>query len=215
MSRIRQELNKLDRMPPWGRPQGNNWDQLSNFIYRVNVLDGLRRQAIAKARAERLDEAAFLAYVIRRWYNFHTHQEIFKLICDHPSVYPEANSRHHTIDFYLRDLPFDLKLSRFPRAYPRSLDEALANPADLIAWQYRHQSQEWRYHAENRLFVIFHHRAAPDQTWQLRREFDRLTALLHSYLDAPLLYGVSFEDKAGLRRQPWAGIIFCIAGQAG
>ena len=208
--RIRQELNKLDQLPAWGRPQENNWDQLSDFIYRVKILAGLRRQAIAKAQAEGLKEQAFLAYVIRRWYNYHTHQEIFNIICAHPSVYPEANARHHMIDFYLRDLPFDLKLSRFPRAYPHSLDEALANPADLINWQYRHQSQEWRYHTANRFFIIFHNRSNPANTWRLRRDFARLESLLHRYLAAPTLIGANFADKEGIRRHPWTAIIFCV-----
>ena len=131
-NRIQQELNKLHQLPPWGRIQGNDWDRKSNFIYRVQVLDALYRQARARAKLDKLPEAAFLAYVVRRWYNHHTHQAIFKLICQHPDVTVEANSRHHTIDFYLRGMAFDLKLSRFPRAYPGSIDDALTNPLSLV-----------------------------------------------------------------------------------
>ena len=210
MNRISQELNKLAVLPPWGRPQGNDWDRKSNFIYRVTVLDALQRQAIAKAKADGLDEEAFLAYVIRRWYNHHTHQAIFDLICRHPQVKPEENLRHHAIDFYLRDMPFDLKLSRFPRAYPGTLIDAMANPVSLIHWQYQQQSKEWRYHTANRFFVIFHHRSAPNQTWKLRRDFASLAAPLYDYLDKPVLVGANFEDKDGIQRTPWAGIFFCV-----
>lgn len=212
MNRIQQELNKLERLPPWGRKQANDWDRKSNFVYRVKVLDALYRQAVAKARADRLDENAFTAYVVRRWYNHHTHQAIFDLICRHPQVTAETNSRHHTIDFYLRGMPFDLKLSRFPRAFPGTIDEAMANPAALINWQYQNQSKEWRYHTANRFFIVFHHRTDPAQTWQLRRDFPRLESTLYAYLDAPLLIGANFEDKDGVRQYPWAGIVFCVTG---
>ena len=39
---IHHELAKLDHLPPWGRSQGDQWDRLSNFIYRVQTLQGLR-----------------------------------------------------------------------------------------------------------------------------------------------------------------------------
>ncbi len=207
---IRRELNKLDALPPWGRRQGDEWDHLSDFIYRVKTLEGLRRQARARAHAEGLDVQSFLAYTVRRWYNHHTHQQVLDIICAHPSVRRESNARHPTIDFYLRDLPFDLKLSRFPRAYPYDLDYALAYPADLANWQYRNQSQQRRYHIGNRLFVVFHDRANPADTWRLRRDFPRLESIIHNFLDAPHLVGADFVDKGGERRRPWAGVIFCV-----
>jgi hypothetical protein len=208
---IRRELNKVEALPSWGRRQGDNWDRLSDFIYRVKTLKGLRRQARARAKAEGLNETDFEAYALRRWYNFHTHQQVFEMICAHPSVRKEPDSRHPTVDFYLRDLPFDLKLSAFPRNYPHPLDEAIANPGDLINWQYRNQSQQRRYHVENRLFVVFHNRTHPNDTWQLRRDFVRLECLLSDFLNTPRLIGADFVDKEGIQRRPWSGIIFCVA----
>ncbi|MEM7031383.1 MAG: hypothetical protein AAF629_17610 [Chloroflexota bacterium] len=210
MRRICQELNKLETMPPWGRTQGNDWDRKSNFVYRVTMLDALRRQAVARAKADGIDEQAFLAYVIRRWYNHHTHQVIFSMLCEHPHIRAEENPRHHTIDFYLHDLAFDLKLSRFPRAFPGTVDEAMADPVSLINWQYQQQSREWRYHTANRFFIIFHHRTKPQLTWQLRRDFDRLKTRLYPYLETPKIIGAKFEDKDGVLRTPWTCILFYV-----
>ena len=209
---IHRELNKLDALPPWGRPQGDDWDHLSDFIYRVKTLEGLRRQAQARARAEGLNVSSFVAYALRRWYNYHTHQQVLELICAHPSVRPERDPRHPTIDFYLRDLPFDLKLSHFPQAYPHGLEHALAHPADLVNWQYRNQSQQRRYHVGNRFFVMLHDRANPTNTWRLRRDFPRLETLIRRFLDAPYLIGADFVDQGGIRRRPWAGVVFCVVG---
>ena len=74
---IRHELNKVKELLPWGRPQEDRWDRLSNFVYQVKTLPGVQRQAQAIARAERLDVEAFKNYAVRRWYNHHT-QEVYR-----------------------------------------------------------------------------------------------------------------------------------------
>ncbi|MBN1221144.1 MAG: hypothetical protein JXM69_19635 [Anaerolineae bacterium] len=137
---IRHELGKLPELPRWGRVQENHWDRLSNFIYRVKTLRGVQRQARAKAQAEGLEVKAFEAYAVRRWYNQHTHDQILQIFLAHPDVQPEENRKHHTIDFYLRGLPFDLKVSRFPQAYPESIEYAQQHPHHLALWQYQNQS---------------------------------------------------------------------------
>ena len=137
---MRHELNKLTELPPWGRPQGDNWDHLSNFIYRAQTLQEVQYQARAKATAHKLDTATFEAYAIRRWYNHHTHDQILQMFLAHPDVTPEKNKKHHAIDFYLRGLPFDLKISRFPHAYPNSIVYAQQHPHHLALWQYESQS---------------------------------------------------------------------------
>ncbi len=207
---IRAELRRLTRMPPWGRIQGDDWDQASRFIYRIRSLDELRRETrrVAAQRGYPLGE--FGAYVIRRWYNFHTHQVVLEIFCAHPRVRREPNPRHHHIDFYLDDVPFDLKLTSFPRAYPHPLDEARADPADLIHWLYREQSREGRYHVANRLFVVFHHAAEPERTWEVRRMFDRIERAVGAFLERPTLIRADVTGPDGTRHRPQAGAIFCI-----
>lgn len=208
---IRHELAKLTTMPPWGRVQGNRWDRLSDFIYRVKTLRGVRRQARAVAQKERLAEQPFEAYAVRRWYNHHTHNQILQMFLAHPDVEPEENPRHHTIDFYLRGLPFDLKISRFPRAYPETLAYACRHPHHLALWQYENQSKEGRYHTGNRLFIVLHHPARPELSWQLRRDFDALQARITGFLDAPVLLGLTVTNRhTHAIYRPWAGLIFYV-----
>ena len=206
---IRQELQNLDKMPPWGRRQADHWDRLSNFVYRSQTLQGLQRQARAIARSERLDEQAFENYAVRRWYNHHTHDQLLAMFLAHPDVRPEADPKHPTIDFYLRGLPFDLKISRFPQAYPEDIKHAWQYRHDLALWMYTNQSKQRRYHTGNRLFIILYDRARPEQSWQLRRDFAPLARLLQHFLDNPILLGLRIRDHQRPQvHLPWSGIIF-------
>jgi len=213
-NRIHTELHKLTELPPWGRPQGNHWDGLSRFIYRTDTLDGVRQQAGRIAAANGLDQRAFEAYAIHRWYNFHTHNQILRMILAHPEVTPEPNRKHHSIDFYLRGLPFDLKISRFPRAYPLPFDFARQQPHHLAQWQYENQSKQGRYHTGNRFFIILHHAAQPELVWQVRRDFEALHARLNQFLSAPTLLGLTLPNQpSGEICRPWAVVLFCVAGE--
>jgi len=207
---IRAELQRLTRLPPWGRVQQDRWDEASRFIYQIRSLDELRQETrrVAMARGFPLQE--FAAYVVRRWYNFHTHQVVLEMFCAHPRVRPEINPRHPSVDFYLDGIPFDLKLTEFPRAYPRSLDEARSCPQDLVNWLYREQSREGRYHVANRMFVVFHHAAAPERTWQVRWMFDRIESAVAVFLEHPVLLRADVFGPDGTHHSPQAGLIFCV-----
>jgi hypothetical protein len=208
---IRHELNKLTDLPPWGRPQGDEWDRLSNFVYRVKTLKGVERQTQAVAQANRLNPQAFWAYTLRRWYNHHTHNQVLQMFLAHPQVQPEADPKHRTVDFYLRGLPFDLKMSHLPKAYPQGLKYAWQHRHHLAQWQYENQSTQGRYHTGNRLFIILHHRAQPDLTWQLRRDFEALEKIIAEFLESPILLGLTLTHRhTGEVFYPWSGLIFYI-----
>jgi hypothetical protein len=180
-------------------------------VYRVKTLHGVQRQAQATAKAAGLPAAAFEAYVIRRWYNHHTHNQILNIFLAHPAVRPETERRHHTIDFYLRELPFDLKISPFPKAYSEPIEYAQTHPHHLAQWQYEHQSKQGRYHTGNRLFIILHHPAQPELSWQLRRDFNGLEWLIQGFLVQPTLLGVTVQHAHTQEAlHPWAAIIFYV-----
>lgn len=212
MSLIRQELNKLTTLPAWGRQQGDQWDRLSRFIYRVRTLQGVQRQAQAIARARALEVDRFEAYAVRRWFNHHSHDQILQMFLAHPTVRAEEDRQHHTIDFYLRDIPFDLKVSRFPQAYGQNITYARQHPHHLALWQYEHQSREGRYHTGNRLFVVLHNLAEPELTWQLRRDFGALEEKIRAFLEAPTLLGLTVANhKSGEVYRLWSAVIFHVA----
>jgi len=207
---VRRELRKVKQMPPWGRVQGDDWDRASRFIYSARTLDALRRETKRVAAAAGLPLRDLGCYVIRRWYNFHTHQAVLDIILAHSRTRPEPDPFHHTIDFYLDGEGFDLKLTDFPRRYPHDLAYARAYPEDLARWLYVHQSKQGRFHGANRLFIVLHDAIEPDRTWELRRDFERLERAIHAFLDEPHLMRVEFTDQEGTRHRPTVGVIFCV-----
>ncbi len=207
---IRSELQRLTRMPPWGRVQHDDWDRPSRFIYHIRSLEELRQETRRVAAARGFPLQPFAAYVVRRWYNFHTHQVVLEMCYSHPRVTPESDPCHPSVDFYLDGIPFDLKLTAFPRHGPLPLEEARARPEDLVNWLYRNQSREGRYHTANRLFVVFYHALAPERTWEVRRMFDWIEPLVKAYLDRPLLVQARCVGPDNAVHHPHAGVIFCI-----
>jgi hypothetical protein len=197
-------------MPPWGRVQGDEWDRASRFIYHVQDLDTLRRETKRAATKFSLPLRDFGSYVIRRWYNFHTHQAALDVILAHPRTRPESNPFHHTVDFYLDGAGLDLKLTPLPRGFGRDIAYAQAHTAELARWLYVHQSKQGRFHAANRLFLVLHDATDPVRTWELRRDFGRLEQALHAFLDEPRLARVEFKDQSQKTHRPLSGAVFCV-----
>lgn len=207
---IRRELHEIERTPPWPRVQGDAWDRASRFIYRVKDLKTLRAKTESVADALNLSRNGFGSYVIRRWYDFHTHEVALEIIADHASVQREENRYHHEIDFYLVGQPFDLKLTRFPCGFNHTLEYTRANVDELAQWLYVNQSRQRRFHAANRMFLVFRDSTALDQNWQLRRDFERIEAAMYAFLDEPQLIEITLADHQGRRHQPTTGVAFCV-----
>lgn len=207
---VRRELLQVKQMPPWGRVQGDKWDRASRFIYNTRTLSALRRETKRAAAEKGLPLRDFGSYVIRRWYNFHTHQAALALILNHPRTRPEPDPFHHTVDFYLDGEGFDLKLTTLPRGFGHDITYAQAHPQELAEWLYANQSKQGRFHAANRLFIVLHDADAPASTWELRRDFKLLGQAIRAFLDEPRLIRVEFEDREGKPRRPLAGLIFCV-----
>lgn len=207
---IRAELMRLTHLPPWDRVQHDEWDVYSDFIYTTYSLDQLRREIRRAAEALVLPLQPFASYAVRRWYNFHTHQVVLEMFCAHPRVLREEDPRHPWVDFYVDGIPFDLKLTEFPRRYPGSVDQARAEPRSLVNWLYAHQSAERRYHLANRIFVVFHHTQDPSRTWEVRRMFDRIQGVVMGFLEAPQFLQADVVGPLGNRCSPLAGLLFCV-----
>lgn len=133
----------------WGF-QNNKADKKSNFIYRAEGFDDLMYEHSKNP----FDD---INYTVRRYYNHVTSTTIENIFCAYDICQKEENVRHKTIDFYILEKPFDLKVSSFPKKYSKSKtdfknDREYRN--DLIVWLYNNQSKEGRYHEGNRLFIV-------------------------------------------------------------
>lgn len=129
--------------------QNNNLDATTKFIYKIKTVKKLK----SICEEQNID----FNYAIHRWYNFYCakqHENIFIQL----GAKKESNAYHKTIDFYLFDIPFDLKTTYFPNALKQGkLKYNVATRRgknNLIQWLYTHQSKQSRFHLENRLFII-------------------------------------------------------------
>ncbi|MFP7487262.1 hypothetical protein SFC65_24195 [Priestia filamentosa] len=126
-------------------------------------------------------------YLVHRWYNKQTSDFAEQLFCSYNISKKEKNFKHKTIDFYLMDTPFDLKISSFPKKFLKERDQYTTDRAyrnDLIRWLYENQSKGRRNHDSNRLFIICKHQSGRDsnQNLLLKRDFNQMQQKVHNYL---------------------------------
>jgi phosphopantetheine adenylyltransferase len=128
--------------------QNNHLDSSTKFIYT--------NQTIAEVKANCTKNNIDFNYALHRWYNFNCaklHEDIFIK----SGAKKNQDPYHKTIDFYLFDIPFDLKTTYFPKAINDRTNYDLTNRKgknNLIIWLYNNQSKQGRFHLENRLFIV-------------------------------------------------------------
>jgi hypothetical protein len=135
---------------------------------------------------------------------------VLDIILAHPNTRPESDPFHHTVDFYLKEQGFDLKLTTLPKGFDQDIAYAQNHPEELARWLYVNQSTQGRFHAANRLFIVLHDAIDTKRTWELRRDFERLEQVIGDFLNEPRLMRVTFDDQEEIRHQPTAGVIFCV-----
>ena len=145
---LQEELNKALRLmdKKWQK-QDTREDERSRFIYSTDSVD----ECIEKANRYGID----VNYVLHRWYNHKTSDMCEQLLVKYGAI-KEQNLGHKEIDVYIKNIPYDVKLSVFPRALNRD-EFDLDNKEDrnrLIQWFYTNQSNSGRRHFENRLFIV-------------------------------------------------------------
>ncbi|MDR1653196.1 MAG: hypothetical protein LBS01_06035 [Prevotellaceae bacterium] len=139
-------IRALDYIGGHWQRQNNDLDSLTKFVYYIDSLDFI----ITLCHKKEID----LNYALHRWYNFQCAQYHEEFFCKNGAI-KETNPKHLTIDFYLNNIPFDLKTSVFPKKFRQSVDLSRRNDKnELIKWLYANQSAQSRQHFENRLFIV-------------------------------------------------------------
>jgi hypothetical protein len=157
--------------------QNDELDKLTKFVYEIDNLDFI----ITICKKKDID----LNYALHRWYNFQCacHHEF--LFCKNSAV-KEENTKHLTIDFYINNVPFNLKTLVYPKKFEQNLDlSRRENKNKLIRWFYENLLKENGQHFENRLFLVC-------QTLENKSDFATIEQKIKAFLD--------FSNKNGFNK---------------
>jgi hypothetical protein len=177
---IEKELKKRLAYPyKWGRKQNDEFDKLTNFVYRVSSFEEALKET--KSRFSKDKEHENIAnYALNRWYNFWSAQAVEKIFCTLPNVKPALDEKDRLVDFSIDGVTFDHKTSIFPKNFRYPIEEAIKKTDELIFWLYRHQSQQQRKHLKNRLFIVLY--SSDGEHWKLKAEISWLKERIEKYM---------------------------------
>jgi len=177
---IEKELKKRLAYPyKWGRKQNDQFDKLTNFVYRIPSFEEVLKETESRFRKDK-EHQNIANYALNRWYNFWSAQAVEKIFCSLPNVKPALDEKDRLVDFTINGVTFDHKTSIFPKNFPYSINEAIKNTDELILWLYKHQSQQQRKHLKNRLFIVLY--SSDGEHWKLKAEISWLKERIEEYM---------------------------------
>lgn len=146
LMKLQYELEKaIPYLGQWEK-QNNYQDRLTNFIYKTDNFKEVKRKAE--------ENNVSLRYTLHRWYNFHTSITAEDLFIKYGAI-KEKDTTHKSIDLYIKEIPYDIKLTVYPFRYNKDVNlHTRSGKNDLIKWLYKNQSQQGRKHLKNRLFIV-------------------------------------------------------------
>lgn len=171
----------------WRTKQTNDLDKLSGFIYHTETFEELK-QNYENLIKDKHPEVSF-NYILLRWYNHMTSTMTETIFNSFENVRPEKNPYHKTIDLYIHNIPFDVKLSVMPKSfYKYELEDFRKRKVrnELIRWLYAEQSTQGRYHLANRLFVVCRGDSPINNNLEskiLKSRFDLIEEKIKTYLE--------------------------------
>lgn len=164
----------------WGRKQADIWDTQTNFIYGIAEFDEVVDK-VFNTFSTHSKYVDLRNYALNRWYNFQSAKAVEYIFNTHPKVRKVSNAQDREKDFYINGLAFDHKTSVYPRGFGHTLDFALNNPKELAKWLYINQSEEQRFHTENRLFLVLYNKGGDH--WRLKAELEWIKLRIDNYLE--------------------------------
>ena len=177
---IEKELKKrLAYSYRWGRKQNDEFDKLTNFVYRITSFEELLKETENRFRKDK-EHQNIANYALNRWYNFWSAQAVEKIFCSLPNVKPALDEKDRLVDFTIDGVTFDHKTSIFPKNFPYPIEEAIKKTDELILWLYKHQSQQQRKHLKNRLFIVLY--SSDGEHWKLKAEISWLKERIKKYM---------------------------------
>jgi hypothetical protein len=185
-SYLEEQLKKVETYK-WTGPQNNMQDDITRFVYDTWNFD----EIIKRIQKEKEINPNFPEqYAINRWYNFWTSKGAEAIFKKNKRVKPEQDKSNKTIDFYIENNAFDLKVSVMPKDLCKAKNDPIQNMKhwkdnfeELIKWFYGNQSRESRYHEKSRIFLVCYDLYETQNNWKLKRELILMNQLIDFYLD--------------------------------
>ena len=178
---IERELKKRLAYPyKWGRKQNDQFDKLTNFVYRISSFEEVFKEIERRFRNDK-EHQNIANYSLNRWYNFWSAQAVEKIFCSLPNVKPALDEKDRLVDFTIDGVTFDHKTSIFPKNFPHPINEAIKKTDELIKWLYKNQSQQQRKHLRNRLFIVLY--SSDGEHWKLKAEISWLKERIEKYME--------------------------------
>lgn len=119
------ELYKLKTFE-WGGDYQNSLDKylVTRYVKAISSYD------LLMSKFEKEINRAVQSYVLNSWYNHWSSILIEHLFKSHPSVLP-AVGQIKSVDFFIQNLPFDLKVTYFPAEYLKLKRKEKGLPVEL------------------------------------------------------------------------------------
>ena len=177
---IEKELKKRLSYPyKWGRKQNDEFDKLTNFVYRISNFDEVLKEIEDRFKKDK-EHKNISNYALNRWYNFWSAQAVEKIFCSLPNVKPALDEKDRLVDFTIDGVTFDHKTSIFPKNFPYTIEDSIKKTDELIVWLYKNQSQQQRKHFRNRLFIVLY--SSDGEHWKLKSEISWLKERIEKYM---------------------------------
>jgi len=178
---IERELKKRLSYPyKWGRKQNDQFDKLTNFVYRFPSFEEVVKEIESRFKQDK-EHRNISNYALNRWYNFWSAQAVEKIFCSLPNVKPATDEKDRLVDFTIDGVTFDHKTSIFPKNFPYQIKDAISKTDELIKWLYKNQSQQQRKHLKNRLFIVLY--LSTGEHWKLKAEISWLKERIEKYMN--------------------------------
>jgi hypothetical protein len=144
-------------------------DSLTNFVFSIDNFDDLMVASNLAFPEWNLNREKYISYAMTRWYKRMSATFSEAVFVRHPNILKASRDedRRH-IDFYMNNIPFDLKNTMFPKVYATRKKYALRHPAELAKWLMDNQADRRFSNYHNQIFIVYDSSYRPN--WMMKAE---------------------------------------------
>jgi hypothetical protein len=156
----------------------DNWNRSITFIYEEGSYEEVVKQAYVVAKQNDFPTQPFVIFATTRWFNFHTNAIIGEMLTEVKEI--ETDYLGGSRGLIVKGEPFDYRCTFYPRQFYLPIDYSVEKPKSLIKWFYMNQNRNIYF--GNRIFVVFHDKADPGNSWRLRGQLGRIRSEIENVL---------------------------------